>query len=180
MLYAAVTGLTVTSATAPAIAAVQAFAAGGNEPAPEANKGASPPSPPTASGPPETEITKSTHIGVQVSNALLGLTVTSSSNSATAPDAVQPAPQSTTAMADFAIDDAAQSQPAGNDSAGSGTDDSEAFGNSHNSAGKSAAQFAASQGSSSAGANGKTDSTAALPPLPVIPQWHIRPRTKIA
>lgn len=163
------------------MAAMPAFAASSPAPPPEVKPGAYASVPASASGPPETEVTKSTHIGVQVSNALLGLTVTAASNSPTAPDAVQPLPQSSTAVTAFAVGDATASQGTDNDSAGSDMNNSEGSGsNSQNAKGNTAAQNAANTAKSAAGANAKTETVANFSPLPIIPQWHIRPRTKIA
>ena len=176
------TVMSIASAPVLAVSAVPAVAAGSNAPAPEAKPGASPPAQNTASDPPETEITKSAHIGLQVSNALLGLSMTASSNSPTAPEAVQLPQQSAGAVTISGIDDPQASHGTDNNSAGSDTGDYQGSGNSQNAPGNAAAHGSANtpgNSGSNAGASAKAETVAEFSPLPVIPQWHIRPRTKI-
>jgi hypothetical protein len=181
-MTSAVTVLSIASATAQAVSAVPAVAAGNATPATANKPGESPPVPKTATDPPETEITKSTHIAVQVSNALLGLSMTAASNSPTAPDAVQSPPRSATAMTELAIRDPAASQGTDNHNAGADTSDFQGSGHSQNAPGNATQQSAASKdgnAGSQAGNGAKAESVTEFSPLPVIPQWHIRPRTKL-
>jgi hypothetical protein len=185
-MTSAVTGLFIASGPAPAVAAMAAS----NELAPEAKPGASPPAQVSTSGRPETETAKPTHIGVQVSNALLGLTMTSASNSATAPDVAQPPQQSTTALSALAIGDTTASPSTDNGSDGSDTSDFQGSGGSQNGADNAATRNTASAAQTATTANGQAaagtktaaaaEAVATLRPLPVLPQWHIRPRTRLS
>jgi hypothetical protein len=167
------------STQGPTAMAVAPFPAESMQPAPEAKTGVSPPEPASSSGPPESDVKKSAHIAVQVSNALLGLTINTVSNSATAPSAVQPASQSATAMTATAVGDAAPSQAAGNDSAGSDMNDFQGSGGgAGSSANNASAQNGAGAAKSQTGSTAQGQSAANFSPLPVIPQWHIQPRMR--
>ncbi len=193
-MTSAVTGMSVTSTQAPANAAVPAIAAVSIEAPSQPRPGMSPAAQASVPDPPGNGAPKPAAVAIQVSHALLGLSVPDTANSATAPD-TGPPPTATpivlgmpsTGYTEFAVNAAAASQTAENDSTGDGSGGSTDSSASDSSASQDDAAIMPGQGIASAtGTPGSSTKPAqthghiAFSPLPVIPQWHIRPKMKTA
>ncbi len=181
-MTSAATGLSVTSAPALSNATVPPIAAASVAAPSEPKSGVSPAVQASLPDPPENGTPKPAQIGVQISNALLGLSAAGTSNSVTAPDIAPPPAPSPTGYTEFAVNAAVASQAADNESTGYGSGNSPDSSASDSTASQDDASNAAAQSTASAAGSDKKPASAqghiAFSPLPVIPQWHIRPKMK--
>ena len=194
-MTSAVTVMAINLAPAPIAAGVLAKAAASMQP--EVKSGAPPAALAKVPNPSASTASKPAQIGVQVSSALLGLSVTRTANSATAPDTQPPGTISATATlaayTEFAVSAPASSQGADNEAGGSsGSEEPPDSGEqeapaSQTYAGPGTAQSASTRSTSGTpGAAGSSRGPAsaqhhiAYPQVPIIPRWHIMPRARTA
>ena len=189
--------MAINLAPAPITAGVLAKAAASMQPPPEVKPGAPPAALARVPNPSASASSKPAQIGVQVSSALLGLSVTNTANSATAPDTTPPgtvaAAATLAAYAEFAVTAPAPSQGADNEAGGSsGSEEPPDSGEqeapaAQTFAGSGTAQSVSTRstgGMPGAPSSGRGPASAqhhtSYPQVPIIPRWHIMPRARTA